>query len=375
MIYGKKYDRPLIIAIVLLAIFGMIMMSSVSVAPSLNKHGNNDYFFWRHLVYLILGAGGFLVGMVFPYRSLRKLSSLIYLGCIGLLVLTLLIGDNNDTFAKSWIYIGGVSIQPVEIVKLGMVIFLSALFSNGRNRAHTLEGGLIPFLSVIILPAALIVAQPDFGSLIVFLMASASIYFVAGAHWKHIAGGVSIATLGAIIATLSVTHIQNRLKTFLDPTIDPQGIGYQVKHILIAIGSGGFFGRGFQNSVQKFDYLPEVQSDAIFAAIAEEMGFVRIMIFLGLYLFIVFRGYKVALHVSDEFSRYLAVGITTWFVGQAFINIAVNLTLFPNTGITLPLISYGGSSLIFTLVSLGILVQISANEETTRRKKKTFLNF
>jgi cell division protein FtsW len=367
----KKFDQPLMIAIVLLALFGMIMMSSVSVGPSFIKYGNNDYFFWRHLVYLLLGFGGFFVGLVFPYKSLRNFSGVIYLVCVVLLFYTALFGDKNGTFARSWINFAGISIQPVEIAKLGIIIFLATLFSNGRNRAHTIEGGLIPFLLVLLLPAGLIIAQPDFGSLIVFLLASASVYFVAGANWKHIATGVSAASVAAIVAYLSFEYIQKRIAIFLDPGLDPTDSGYQVLQVLIAIGSGGSFGRGFQNSAQKFN-LPEVQSDTVFAAIAEEMGFFRILIFVGLYLFIAFRGYKVALNVSDEFSRYLAVGLTTWFVGQAFINIAVNLTLFPNTGITLPLISYGGSSLVLTLVSLGILVQISGNEDIVRRKKANF---
>ncbi len=365
----KNIDKGLFSAALILTIFGLIMISSISIAGSFDVTGKNDFYFWRHFWYIIVGIPIFLISLKFPIQNLKKLSPFLFIGSIAILILTLVIGESYGTAAKLWLRLGPISFQPVEIVKLAVIIFLSALFSSGKNNSYTLQGGFIPFSIILGIPAILLIIQSDFGSLLVLVLSAAAVYFAAGANFKHFFGGIGLCTIAASIFTITTPYILHRVKVFFNPDLDPLNTGFQVKQALIAIGSGGFFGRGFQNSIQKFDYLPEVQSDTIFAAISEEMGFIRVIVLIGLYLFIAYRGFSIAQNTSENFSRYLAVGITTWFIGQAFINIGVNLALLPNTGITLPLLSYGGTSLIMTFVSLAILLHISGEIQPKKSRR------
>ncbi len=360
-------DKGLFFAIVGLTIFGLVMMSSISISASFDVTGQNDFYFWRHFRYILIGLPLFLFALKFPYERLKKLSGLIFLIGIILLILSITMGEDYGTAARLWLKLGPVSFQPVEIVKLSVIIFLSALFSSGKIDPGSLKGGFVPFVFILGIPALLLVIQSDFGSLLVLSLTAAAIYYIAGANLKHFFGGIGLCALVATIITFSTPYVLHRVKVYLNPDLDPLNTGFQVKQALIAIGSGGVFGRGFQNSIQKFDYLPEVQSDTIFAAISEEMGFLRILVLVGVYLFIAYRGFIIAQKAPDMFSKLLAVGITTWISGQAFYNIGVNLALLPNTGITLPLISYGGTSLLMTLVAFGILLQISGYKKEKRK--------
>lgn len=368
----NQIDKGLFFAFVGLTLFGLVMMSSMSVAGSFEITGRNDYYFLRHMMYIVLGIPIFLIAYKFPYDTLRKISPVLFIFAITLLLLVLVIGQDFGTAAKSWLKVGPLSFQPTEVAKLAIVIFLAAVYSSGKNDVDTLQGGFMPFIFILGVPALLIMAQPDFGSLMVISTVAGVMYFVAGANLKHYLGGILAAVIGAALVILTNPYIAKRFQVFMNPELDPLGAGFQVKQALIAIGSGGWFGRGFQNSIQKFDYLPEVQSDTIFAAISEELGFVRILCLLGVYFYIAHRGFFVARNAPDEFTRLLAVGLTTWIVGQALINMAVNLALFPNTGITLPLLSYGGTSLWATFVAFGVLLHISANMKTSTRRRYMF---
>ncbi|NCP67854.1 putative lipid II flippase FtsW [bacterium] len=367
----NQLDKGLFFAFIGLTLFGLIMMSSMSVAGSFEITGRNDFYFLRHMFYIVLGVPIFLIAFKFPYDTLRKISPVLFIFAITLLLLVLVIGQDFGTAAKSWLKVGPISFQPTEVAKLAIVIFLAAVYSSGKNDVDSLQGGFMPFVFVLGIPAILIMAQPDFGSLMVITTVCGVMYFVAGANLKHYLGAIIAGLVGATIVVLTNPYIAKRFAVFMNPELDPLGAGFQMKQALIAIGSGGWFGRGFQNSIQKFDYLPEVQSDTIFSAIAEELGFIRILCLLGIYFFIAHRGFFIARNAPDQFTQLLAVGLTTWIVGQAFINIAVNLALFPNTGITLPLLSYGGTSLWATFAAMGILLHISGNIKTTARKRYT----
>ncbi len=273
-----NFDKKLFFALGLLAIFGLVMMSSMSVASSFDVTGSNDFYFWRHFLYLIIGSIGFAFALKFPLSWLRKWALPIFLLGTGLIILTMFIGEDYGTIAKLWIKIGNVSIQPVEVTKISVITFLAAIFSNGKLNPDSWEGGFIPFVVVLGIPSLLLAIQSDFGSLLVIAIAAGTMFWAAGANLKHFLGGVgAVGAIGAILS-LSIPYIHRRVEIFLHPELDPLGAGYQVKQALIAIGSGGWFGRGFHNSIQKFNYLPEVQSDTIFAAISEEMGFFRILI-------------------------------------------------------------------------------------------------
>ncbi len=365
----RSIDNHLFIAFAGLTLFGLIMMSSMSIAGSFEVTGKNDFYFWRHFWHILAGIPIFLLALRFPYENLRKLALPLFLLSLFLVILTITIGESYGTFARLWLKIGPLSFQPVELVKIALIVFLAAFFSSGKVRVDSFSEGFLPFSFILGLIGIFVIVQSDFGSLFVLVFTAAVIYFVAGANIMHILAGVLIGALGSIIITLSNDYILHRIKVFLDPSLDPLNTGFQVKQALIAIGSGGLFGRGFQNSIQKFDYLPEVQSDTIFAAISEEMGFFRILILIGIYLFIAWRGFHIAKNAPNDFAKLLAVGITVLIVGQAFINIGVNLALLPNTGITLPLISYGGSSLWASFIGFGILLHISGCVKTSEVKR------
>lgn len=365
--FSHSFDRGIFFSMLGLTVFGLVMMSSMSIASSFEVTGKNDFYFWRHFFHIIISIPLFIVAFKFPYEQLRKISPLCYIVGVILLLLTLILGDSYGTAAKSWLDVG-VAIQPVEFMKPAIIVFLAAIFSSGRYYAHTLAYGLIPFAIVLGIPAILIILQPDYGSLLVIIATACSIFFIAGASLKHMLGGLLFGSLSAIFVIFQNQYILHRIRVFLNPELDPLNTGFQVKQALIAIGSGGIFGKGFQNSIQKFDYLPEVQSDTIFSAIAEEMGFVRILLLISVYLFIGYRGFNVAKQAPNQFTQLCAIGLTTWIVGQAFINIAVNMALLPNTGITLPLISAGGSSLISTIIGFGLLLHISQFTSVKKRK-------
>ena len=365
----QYFDRPLFFAFLGLTVFGIIMMSSMSIAGSFEVTGKNDFYFWRHFWHIIMGIPLFLMALKFPYEKLKALAFPGFIVSIVLLLLTLIIGQDYGTFAKLWLKIGPISFQPVELVKIAMIVFFAAFFSSGKMRPDNLQEGFLPFCFMFGLVGILIIIQSDFGSLFVLAMTATAIYFVAGASIAHLLGGFLVALLGGTIIILTNDYILHRIKVFLNPELDPLNTGFQMKQALIAIGSGGLFGRGFQNSIQKFDYLPEVQSDTIFAAISEEMGFFRILMLIGIYLFIAYRGYCIAEKAPNLFAKLMAVGLTTLIAGQAFINIAVNMALLPNTGITLPLISYGGSSLWSSFIAFGLLLHISGQ---LKAPKKTY---
>lgn len=364
-----NFDKKLAIAVGFLVIFGLVMMSSMSIAASFNITGENDFYLIRHFRYILIGAVALMAAFKFPIDYLRKWSIFIYLGALGLMLATMFAGENYGTTAQLWLKIGGFSFQPIEIAKIAIVIFISAIFGSGKLKADSIGLGLIPFTVILGIPVVFLMIQSDYGALFVLTLTSAIIYFVAGANLKHFFGGAGILGIIAGIVVMVVPYINKRVMIFLHPELDPLGAGFQVKQALIAIGSGGIWGRGFQNSIQKFDYLPEVQSDTIFAAISEEMGFIRIMILISIYLVIVWRGFSIAGKVHDKFYKYLAIGLSSLITIQAFVNIGVNTALFPNTGITLPFLSYGGTSIIMMMVATGILLQISTKVGEKRYRR------
>ncbi len=362
-------DKKLAIAVGFLIVFGLVMMSSMSIATSFDITGENDFYLMRHARSVFLGLIVFLIAFRFPLEYLRKWSTLIYIGALGLMIATIFAGENYGTNATLWLKIGGFSFQPIEVAKVAIIIFISAILGSGKLKASSFRHGFLPFAFILGIPLIILMRQSDFGALLVLVLSASIIFFVSGANLKHFFGGIGALGIVAVIVTITVPYIRNRVQVFLHPELDPLGAGFQVKQALIAIGSGGMWGRGFQNSIQKFDYLPEVQSDTIFAAISEEMGFFRILILIAIYLVIVWRGFSIAEKVHDKFYRYLAVGLSSLITVQAFVNIGVNMALLPNTGITLPFISYGGSSIIMMMAATGLLLQISIKVGEKRYKR------
>lgn len=369
-------DTLLAVAFLALVLFGIIMISSVSVYEShqiteaMARKGlidapTNSFYLWRHISRTLIAIPLGILAIYLPLSFWKRIA-LPFFGINLLLLLALFlpgIGANYGT-STSWISVPILpSIQPAEVVKLALIFYLAVWMEKRQEHVNTFQYGFLPFTVILSMAVVLLALQPDFGSVLVIAVIAATMFFAAGGSFLHILSGGFLATLLAYPIIMSKEYLRKRFITFFNPDLDPLNIGFQVKQALIAIGNGGFFGVGFGKSVQKFGYLPEVQGDTIFAAAAEELGFLRIVLLILCYLIIAWRGYHIALRARDRFSMLVAVGITTWLTFQAIINIGVNLAILPLTGLTLPFVSYGGSSLITALIGAGVLLNISRYAE------------
>lgn len=374
-----------------LVLFGLAMIASVSVfesyqittrlvAQGLREETSNSFYLLRSFLHVLIGFCAMGVTMILPYRIWAKLAMPLFLATLGLLIAVFLPGISADYgTANSWLRVGPFSLQPSEFLKLTMVFYLALWLQKREQLISTWKDGFIPFAILLSLSTILVALQPDLGSFLVLTAIAVVMFFIAGGNIYHVLLGGSMAAIMGLPIILQKQYIKNRFTAFFSPD-DPsisETIGFQIKQALIAIGSGGFFGLGYGKSIQKFGYLPEVQSDTIFAAMAEELGFMRLMIIMGMFGIYVHRGYRIALEAPDRFGFMVATGITTWIAFQTLLNIAVNLALFPLTGITMPFISYGGSSLVSLMLATGILLNISmysteasAEERRTRKRPR-----
>lgn len=370
-------DIPLAIVFFCLLIFGIIMISSVSVYESyqitssmvsqgLREEPSNSFYLWRHFWRAMISIPIWVFAIYFPLKFWKKAALPLFIITIFLLIALFLpgVGANYGT-STSWINLPFLpSVQPAEMAKLSLVFYLAVWMEKRQELVRSFQYGFFPFTILLSSVVILLAMQPDFGSVLVISVIAASMFFAAGGSPLHIMAGGLMAAAMAYPIIMSKDYIRNRFLTFLNPDLDPLNIGFQIKQALIAIGSGGIFGVGFGKSIQKFGYLPEVQGDTIFAAAAEELGFIRIGFLIFAYAFIAYRGYHVAGNAEDRFSMLIATGITSWFVFQAIINMGVNLAILPLTGLTLPFVSYGGSSLMVNMLAAGILLNISRYAET-----------
>lgn len=379
-------DHILLIAILSLLLFGLIMITSIGVPKSIqlsapdipypncqNEEVDCYLILKNHAIRLMIGLVFFFSLIKVNYMIWRRTSLFFFAMAFGLLLMVLFFGSDYNTFARSWINLPNFpilqSIQPTEIAKLAL-IFYFANWLDKKHRTHeieTFQGGFLAFAvvaGVIIFP---IVLQPDLGSTLVIACIAAGMYFIAGANWRHILLGITIAGLISFTLIANVTHLKNRFSAYLNPTSEECAEDYcwQSEQAKIAVGSGGVWGRGLTQGIQKSYWLPQASDDFIFAASAEEIGFIRIVIVILAYSVIAYRGFQIANTAPNQFARLTAAGITLWITAQAFINIAVNTALIPVTGITLPFVSYGGSSLVMSLMGMAILLNIS--QYTTNR--------
>lgn len=301
-----------------------------------------------------------LLGSLIPYRWWKKLALPLMFFSLGLLVLIFLpklgyaVGG-----ARRWVLIGPISFQPSEILKLIFIIYLASWLDARRQDVGSVSYGLIPFAVMLAIVGMFLIMQPDIGTLGIIIITSGILYFLGGGKISQIS---TLIFFGLIIFFLVVQlepYRINRLLVFLHPNTDPLGIGYQIKQAFLAIGSGGFWGNGFGKSIQKYNYLPEPMGDSIFAIFAEELGFLGVALLMVLFALFLWRGLWVAKHAPDTFGKLLAAGIVVGIMTQMFINMAAISGLLPLTGVPLPFVSYGGTSLLVTLASIGILLNIS----------------
>lgn len=358
----KHPDWQLVGLILALTLFGLIMLSSAGAALGWQKYGDSYWHVKHQIMFgLLPGLFLFIVLSRIDYYKLRALAFPMLVASVVLLVLVYIpgIGAGYGT-AKSWINFFGFSLQPSEVVKLTFLIYLAAWLSGrGEKKIKDFSEGFMPFLAVLLIVMVLVAFQPDFGTMSIIVVTSLLVYFVAGGNWRYIVGLSALGLAGLWLMIKASPYRAARLTTFLHPELDPQGIGYHINQALLAVGSGGFWGRGFGHSRQKFAYLPEVTGDSIFAVVAEELGFIIAVALVIAFVMLALRVLKMSQKCQEPFGKLLAVGIIAWFVIQAFLNIGAIIGILPLTGIPLPFVSYGGTALMACLAASGILVNIS----------------
>lgn len=355
-----RMDYTLAIIVFALIVIGLIMISSASVVISYERTGNNYFFLQRQLIWMAVGLLAMIIFSLIDYRLWRKLALPLMIVALFFLALVLLPYFSSASHgANRWIILGPLNFQPSEFAKLAILIYLSGWLARRKDDVKSFFRGFLPFLFILAVVIFLVMREPDLGTMAIIAGSASVVFFIAGASWVHVLLGAGSGIMVIFALIFSAPYRLNRFFAFLNPSSDPTGIGYQMKNAMIALGSGGLWGLGFGNSRQKYLYLPEAHTDAIFAVIVEEIGFIRASAIILLFLFLGLRGYKIARDAPDDFGRFLATGITTWFILQAFINLAAILGLIPLTGVPLPFISYGGSSLMINLAAVGILLNIS----------------
>lgn len=361
MNYKKpKIDIWLALAVFGLAVFGLVMISSASVVASWEKFGHNNYYVAHQAWSLAVGIIIWAIMVNIDYRVWRKYATVMLVITLLLLVGVFIPGISKQLGgAHRWISFGPIFFQPSEIAKLTFILYLAAWLERKGEGVKNFQTGFIPFAAILGFVAFLIIKEPDMGTMSILAVSSIAMFFVAGSSILHLGGlGISVLALGWILIKSAPYRLQ-RFLTFLNPSENTLGSGYHINQALIGIGSGGLWGLGFGQSKQKYLYLPQAHTDSIFAIIAEEFGFIRTTIVILVFLFVIVRGFIIASKAPDVFSRLAAIGITTWIMFQSFVNIGAMLGVLPLTGLPLPFVSYGGSSLIVLFAAMGILLNIS----------------
>lgn len=357
-ISSKRID-PLIVGITLaLSLGGLVMVFSASGVMAENKFTNSTYYLQRQIVWMVLGFGLLLVGSLIDYGQWKRWVPLIVVGCVAGLLLVLGIGPQING-ARRWLAFGFFSIQPTEMAKLAVVLYLAAFLSNPQRRVTDWQRGFLPPVAIVGLICGLIVVEPDLGSTVVISLVLVGMMYLAGARVRHLAYLGLPMVVGLISLIWMSPERWERMTTFMNPFEDREGAGYQLVQSILALENGGVFGVGLGQGKQKLLYLPEGHTDFVLALVGEELGLIGTSGLLALFAILVFKGFRVAALAPDLFGRYLALGITMLLGIQALINAGVVSGMLPTKGLTLPLVSYGGSSLLVTMLAIGILLSIA----------------
>jgi len=361
----KKYtELYLFFAVLLLIFFGLVMIYSSSYVWAEYKFNDPYRYAKQQSIFIVVGIFLIFIVRKINYQFYYDKANLIMLSCIILLVLVLIPGIGSvRNGARSWFGIGSFGIQPSEFTKLGLLILTSKYLCNSNKYISDIKKGVIPIVFIMLFVFGLIMLQPDFGTGMIIVMSIIALLFIAGVNMKFFFITGIIGAIGIVVLIAIAPYRLDRITSFLNPWSDPLGTGFQIIQSLYAIGPGGLLGMGFLNSRQKYFYLPEPQTDFIFSIISEEFGILGIMIVSALFIIVLYSGIKIALNCKDQFGKYLAFGIVFQILIQAVLNLMVVIGMIPVTGVTLPFLSYGGSSLLITLVSIGILLNISRHIE------------
>ncbi|NOT25382.1 MAG: putative lipid II flippase FtsW [Acidobacteria bacterium] len=361
-----KYDKVLFTAALLLVCASVVMVYSASAILALERFEEPYLFLTKQVMWVVLGLAVLAIAMRVDYRTYRN-DTFVWslLGLVGLaLVVVLFSAPVNGT--RRWFGVGGLGIQPSELAKIGCILFTALMLERRMHRIDELSYSLLPVGIVTGALVGLILFQPDFGTAVAIMLIVTVMVFAAGLHYRYFIGTLLAVIPIATWILLAEPYRMRRILAFLNPEADPLGDGFQILQSLIAVGTGGVFGRGLMEGVQKLFYLPEPHTDFIFAVIAEELGLIGATATLACFCLIAWRGTRIALRAQDSFGSFMALGLTAMIVVQAFINMSVVLALMPTKGIPLPLVSFGGSSLLISLLGMGMLLNISQHETVAR---------
>lgn len=357
----KQADRIFLGIIVTLVLIGTFLFFSASLGLLARSEDLFSSVVASRIFFgLLAGTAMLLIASKIPYAFFKKYSFYFFVSSVILTSLVFVPGIGYEHGgARRWIYLFGTSFQPAELLKLSFVIYFAAILSSLKEKVATFAYGLLPTLILLGITGLLLIKQPDAGTFLVIFITAVGMLIISGGKWSHVGilGGISLVGLG-ILARFK-PYILARFTTFLDPSGDPLGAGYQIKQSLIAIGSGGISGRGFGQSIQKFGELPEPIGDSIFAVASEEFGIIGAIVIIGLFIAFAVRGLRIARHAPNYFSGLLVAGLVILIVSQSFMNIGSMLGVLPIVGVPLLFISHGGSALLFTLLEVGIILQVS----------------
>jgi len=358
----NNIDKIFLGIVIALVVIGLIAFTSAS----LGIYAKNEAKFYgvissQFLLGILGGILALIIGLKVPYKLLRKYSLLIFILSIGLTALVLIPGiGQSHGGARRWIDIAGISFQPVEFLKIGFIVYFAAWLSWIKSKVQNPLFSILPLVILLGIIAGLLLKQPDTKSIILITITAVIMLFISGVPMKYIFGILGIAVISFGILISFKPYLKERVNTFLNPSENSRGASWQLQQSLIAVGSGGIFGRGLGQSIQKFEYLPEPQGDSIFAVIGEELGFIGTTILICLYVAFALRGYRIAIrNAPDAFSKLLVIGFVTIITVQSFMNIASIIGVFPLTGVPLVFISHGGTALFLSLGMVGVILNVS----------------
>ena len=353
-------DLTFMFLVLILLAIGLIMLFSASYASAYYETGNSFYYISRQLLFAIVGIIGMFVVANIDYHILHRFAFLIYIGTVFLLILVLFVHTRED--ARRWIPLGFTTFQPSELAKFAVVLIFAHLISTNYDRMKDPNYGVWPFLALMGIVVLLMLLEPHLSGTILILSIGIIMMFVGGTDLKwFMIGGLLLAAAVVVIVLIPgvIPYAMSRIQHWRDPWIDPQGKGFQTIQSLYAIGSGGLMGVGIGNSRQKHLYLPEPQNDFIFSVVCEELGFIGATLIILVFVLLIWRGYVIAMRCRDRFGSMLAIGLTTQVGVQTILNIAVVSNTIPNTGISLPFFSSGGTALVMLLAEMGVILSVS----------------
>ena len=354
-----------------LVLGGLVMVLSASSVSAFAQYGSSFLFFKRQVAYAVVGSGALLLASRMRYQAWKRLSAPLLVIAMVLLAMVLLhpTAGVSAYGATRWIQLGPVTIQPSEIAKLGVVVFAAAILARKGRRLDELGHLALPLLPVVGIVCGLVFVQPDLGTTTILVGTTLLLLFVAGVRLRYLLAGTAAMVATAMVALKPYQWA--RITAFLHPEADPRNTGYQLLQSLIALGSGGWFGVGLGASRQKWMYVPNAHTDFIFSILGEELGLIGELVVLAAFATLIYAGIRIAVRAPDAFGRLLAAGIVSWFGLQAVVNLGAVTGLLPITGVPLPLLSYGGSSLVVSLAAVGILVNIARSPERSGRRSGT----